>query len=140
MKGRGTQMDRIRYHKRLETPVYTGTIAQAQTHPKTNTEQGQSRSFKDVLEERIKRESQVSFSKHAMNRVAVRNVDLSESNLERLNEGVRLAQEKGLQEPLILVDSTAYVVSVKDNKVITVVNQDNVKGTVFSNIDGTVMI
>lgn len=60
--------------------------------------------------------------------------------MERLNEGLKLAVEKGLSDPLILVGSTAFVVNVKNNKVITVVNQENLKGTVFTNIDGTVLV
>ena len=51
-----------------------------------------------------------------------------------------MAEEKGLKEPLILLGSTAFVVNVRNNKVVTVVNEDSLKGTVFTNIDGTVMI
>ena len=52
----------------------------------------------------------------------------------------RLKEERGLREPLILLGTTAFVVNVKNNKVVTVVNEDSLKGTVFTNIDGTVMI
>lgn len=69
-----------------------------------------------------------------------RGVDVSSEKLDRLNEGVRMAEEKGLREPLILLGTTAFVVNVKNNKVVTVVNEDSLKGTVFTNIDGTVMI
>lgn len=93
-----------------------------------------------MLEQKINEESRLSFSKHAVNRVMERNVDVSSENLERLNEGVRLAEEKGLKEPLILVDSTAYVVNIRNNKVVTVVSDDSLKGAIFTNIDGTVMI
>ncbi|MFT3951829.1 MAG: hypothetical protein QM689_07810 [Oscillospiraceae bacterium] len=47
---------------------------------------------------------------------------------------------KGLDETLILVDSAAYVVSVKNGTVITSVGQDELKGNCFTNIDGTVII
>ena len=67
-------------------------------------------------------------------------VSLGTSNLERLNEGMKLAEEKGLNNTLILVDSTAFVVNVENNKVITTVNQESLKGNVFTNIDGTVII
>ena len=67
-------------------------------------------------------------------------MDVSSEKLDRLNEGVRMAEEKGLREPLILLGTNAFVVNVKNNKVVTVVNEDSLKGTVFTNIDGTVMI
>lgn len=82
----------------------------------------------------------MSFSKHAIERVVERGVDVSSENIGRLNEGIRMAEEKGLKEPLILLGSTAFVVNVRNNKVVTVVNEDSLKGTVFTNIDGTVMI
>lgn len=131
-------MDSMIYNKLLHNPVYTGTPWEA---GKTKTqEEGSKSAFKELLEQKLAEESQVSFSKHAMERVVERGVDVSSGNIERLNQGVRLAEEKGLKEPLILLDSTAYVVNVKNNKVVTVVNEDSLKGTVFTNIDGTVMI
>ena len=41
---------------------------------------------------------------------------------------------------LLMMDSTAFVVNVKNNRVVTVVNEESLKGTVFTNIDGTVMV
>ena len=93
-----------------------------------------------TLEQKLKEESQVTFSRHAVERVMERSVDVSSDKLERLNEGVKLAGEKGLKAPLILMDSTAFVVNVKNNRVVTVVNEESLKGTVFTNIDGTVMV
>lgn len=75
-----------------------------------------------------------------MNRVMERNIDLSDENIERLNEGVKLAGEKGLDDTLILLDNAAFIVSVKNNTVITTVNKEEMTGNVFTNIDGTVVI
>ena len=96
--------------------------------------------FAEVLSNQIALNSNIEFSKHAINRVVERNIDISTSTIDRLNEGVRLAEEKGLNNTLILVDSTAFVVNVQNNKVITTVNQESLKGNVFTNIDGTVII
>lgn len=131
-------MDSMIYNKLLNTPIVTGTPWEAQKNRQKET--GRDSAFKELLEQKIKEESQVSFSKHAVERVMERGVEISSQRLERLNEGVKLAGEKGLQSPLILMDSTAFVVNVKNNRVVTVVNEDTLKGTVFTNIDGTVMI
>ena len=131
-------MDSMIYNKMLHTPIYTGTPGEPRkSRPREKTNDN---AFKELLEQRLKEESQVSFSKHAMERVVERGVDVSSEKLDRLNEGVRMAEEKGLREPLILLGTTAFVVNVKNNKVVTVVNEDSLKGTVFTNIDGTVMI
>ena len=131
-------MDSMIYNKMLHTPIYTGTPGEPPgSRPQEKTKDN---AFKELLEQRLKEESQVSFSKHAMERVVERGVDVSSEKLDRLNQGVRMADEKGLREPLILLGTTAFVVNVKNNKVVTVVNEDSLKGTVFTNIDGTVMI
>ena len=84
---------------------------------------------------------QVDFSAHAIRRLESRHIDVLENDkIERLNRGVELAAEKGSEESLILVDSTAFVVSVKNNRVITTVEADDLKGNVFTNIDSTVII
>ena len=132
-------MDSMIYNKMLHTPIYTGTPGEPPAN-RPRESAGSDNAFKELLEQRLKEESQVSFSKHAMERVVERGVDVSSEKIERLNEGIRMAEEKGLKEPLILLGSTAFVVNVKNNKVVTVVNEDSLKGTVFTNIDGTVMI
>ncbi len=131
-------MDSMIYNKLLNTPIVTGAPWEVQKNRQKET--GKDSAFKELLEQKLKEESQVSFSKHAVERVMERGVEISSQRLERLNEGVKLAGEKGLQSPLILMDSTAFVVNVKNNRVVTVVNEDSLKGTVFTNIDGTVMI
>ena len=133
-------MDSMIYNKMLHTPIYTGTPGEPPKKSRPQESNGNDNAFKELLEQRIKEESQVSFSKHAIERVVERGVDVSSENIGRLNEGIRMAEEKGLKEPLILLGSTAFVVNVKNNKVVTVVNEEGLKGTVFTNIDGTVMI
>ncbi|MBR5486061.1 MAG: flagellar protein [Oscillospiraceae bacterium] len=98
-------------------------------------------SFREVLQNTLEsQQSSLTFSKHAVQRVEQRGIEISESNLARLNEGVRLAEQKGLNDTLILVDGTAFLVNVKSSKVITTVNNEELKGNVFTNIDGTVII
>ena len=131
-------MDSMIYNKMLHTPICTGKPWEAaRNKPAEGTEE--SSAFKELLEQKLKEESQVTFSRHAVERVMERSVDVSSDKLERLNEGVKLAGEK-LKAPLILMDSTAFVVNVKNNRVVTVVNEESLKGTVFTNIDGTVMV
>ena len=60
--------------------------------------------------------------------------------LERLNRGVELASQKGCGQSLILIDNTAYIVSVENNKVITTVSQADLQENVFTNIDSTVIV
>lgn len=98
------------------------------------------RELKNQLE-LINSESSVQFSKHAMDRISERNIDLSADNkLDRLNKAVTLAGEKGSDDALVMIDSTAFVVSVKNNKVITTLTADDMQGSIFTNIDSTVIM
>ncbi len=123
----------------LAAAVVTGKpgIAQPQAVPQT---QQPKESFSQVLDTLLQEQEGVSFSKHAAQRAAQRSIDLSADNIARLNAGVRLAEEKGLNDTLILVDKTAFVVNVRNNLVITAVHGTDLDGNVFTNIDGTVIM
>ena len=65
---------------------------------------------------------------------------LDSDMLQRLNDGIEIAAEKGSNETLVLVDRTAFVVSVKNRTVITTMSQEDLKGNIFTNIDSTVIM
>jgi flagellar operon protein len=98
------------------------------------------KSFQEVLLEKQNIEGQelLKFSKHANERLASRNIDLTTTQLERLETGARKAQAKGINESLVMVDNIAFIVNTKSNTVITAVNDSDDK--IFTNIDGAVII
>ena len=99
--------------------------------------------FAEELKKQLEAQSGsgVKFSKHAMERISERNIDLSESGrLDRLNKAVELAGEKGSDDALVIIDSTAFLVSVRNNKVITTLTADDMRGNIFTNIDSTVIM
>lgn len=125
----------------LNRPIITGTPA-IQKGTETSQQTGQAQStvpFRALLQEKLETGSNAAFTKHAVNRVMERKIDVSEQNLARLDEGLKLAQEKGLNEALILIDNNAYIVNAAQNRVITVDGEAQ-KGSVFTNIDGTVIV
>lgn len=103
---------------------------------------GDGESFAQALQHKIEEtQGGVEFTKHAMQRLTERSIDITEGDtLERLNKGVEIAADKGSVETLVLVDRNAFVVSVKNNKVITTIPQEEMKGNIFTNIDSTVIV
>ena len=97
-------------------------------------------SFQEILKNQqlAKRTSELKFSKHANERLASRNIDLSEDQLQRLETGAMKASEKGIKESLVMVDNLAFIVNIKSSTVITAVKDGEDK--VFTNIDGAVVI
>ena len=83
---------------------------------------------------------EIRFSKHASNRLADRNLTLSDNQLSRLTEGLRKAGEKGIKESLVMVDQLAFIVNVPSNTVITAMDQTQANENVFTNIDGAVIV
>ena len=73
-------MDSMLYSKLLRTPVYTGTPFEA-GKSQAQKETGAS-PFKELLEQKLNEESGVSFSKHAVERVVERGVDVTSESLE----------------------------------------------------------
>lgn len=121
-----------------------GAVNIPQNVPNGTEASPQSSDFAKELENQLRQlnsESGVQFSKHAMDRISERNIDLSADNkLDRLNKAVTLAGEKGSDDALVMIDSTAFVVSVKNNKVITTLTADDMQGSIFTNIDSTVIM
>ncbi|MGN0665182.1 MAG: TIGR02530 family flagellar biosynthesis protein [Huintestinicola sp.] len=101
----------------------------------------QAKLYSPTTAEQLEVMTGINFSRHAVDRINERNIDVySDDRLTRLTKGVELAESKGSDDTLVIVDSTAFVVSVKNNKVITAVNAQDLQGNVFTNIDSTVII
>lgn len=99
------------------------------------------KSFKQILENsQTKAESQVRFSKHAAGRLADRNIELTENQLDRLQEGTQKAGAKGIKESLVIVDQLAFIVNVPSSTVVTAMNRQDAAENIFTNIDGAVII
>ncbi len=123
----------------VSQPVETSAIPQSNNNEARVNERGNS--FADELKTLIAGKSAVQFSNHAIKRVESREIDVTENDtLQKINKGVELTSQKGCGQSLILIDNTAYIVSVENNKVITTVSQADLKENVFTNIDSTVIV
>ena len=95
--------------------------------------------FGDVLARRLGGPAQVQFSGHALQRIERRGIDVGPQTLMRLQEGVARAAGKGARESVVLVDGTAFVVSIRNQTVITAVDPAHMRDHVFTNIDSAVI-
>lgn len=82
----------------------------------------------------------LKFSAHALNRIRDRSIAMTDDLKGKLEKAVDTAAAKGSKESLILSDNAAFIVSVKNKTVITVVDRSQMSGNVFTNIDSTVVI
>jgi flagellar operon protein len=107
--------------------------AGAQTEPVSGP------SFADVLARRTGAAQAPRFSRHALERVNRRGIELDQPTLQRLAGGVSRAATKGSRDAVVFVDNTAFVVSVPNNTVITAVGSEHMREHVFTNIDSAVI-
>ena len=69
-----------------------------------------------------------------------RQIELSPEQSERLSNGVKQADAKGINDSLVLVDSLAFIVNVPTQTVVTAMDEKNTTdNNVFTNIDGAVI-
>lgn len=98
-------------------------------------------SFKEILEQKSGvRADGLKFSKHASYRLSDRGISLTDSQLERLNEGTGKARQKGINDALVVVDDLAFIVNVPNSTVITAMDSSQTDEKVFTNINGAVIM
>ncbi len=95
--------------------------------------------FQEVLNRQLNN-SQVSFSKHANQRTEERNIEISQSDLNRLGTACDKAEEKGIKDALVMMNDSAFIVNARNRVVITVMDKNELKDNVFTNIDGAVFV
>lgn len=94
------------------------------------------KSFKEVLATKSK--EGIQFSKHASMRLNSRNLKLSNNQIRRIEDGIKKAEQKGINDSLVLLDNIALLINIKSKTVVTAIINDIEK--VYSNIDGAVIV
>ncbi len=98
-------------------------------------------SFQQIFQQASEQQTHsVNFSKHANERLASRNINLDAKQMERLNKGIMQAKEKSINESLVMMDNIAFIVNVKNNTVVTAMDQTTNDSNIFTNIDGAVIV
>jgi len=95
-------------------------------------------SFDQLLNKQIDQQS-VKFSKHAVDRMNSRGIEFSPNQMQRIEQAVSQVEAKGGKDSLVMIDDAALVVSVKNDTVVTVVDKEQLKNNVFTNIDSAVI-
>ena len=96
--------------------------------------------FEAMLREQLGKKESVQFSKHAMQRVEQRGIEMNGTLLDRLNEAVEKAREKGAKDVVVIGEQGAFIVNVASNVVVTTISEREMKNNIFTNIDSAVLI
>jgi len=107
--------------------------------PSANQPISGSGSFQEILNRQLHR-NELSFSKHASMRTEERNIEMTSSDLTKLNDACDKASQKGIKDALVITDKAAFIVNAPNRVVITVIDKNEMKDNVFTNIDGALFI
>ncbi len=83
---------------------------------------------------------EVAFSKHAIERAEQRGIEITPSLIDQLKGSMVRAQAKGATNILAMDGEKAFIINVPHGRVITAIGQDEMKESVFTNIDGAVFL
>ncbi|MBU3195825.1 flagellar biosynthesis protein [Clostridium algidicarnis] len=101
-----------------------------------NKELSDSKSFKEILALNIQKD--IKISNHASERM--KDLNLNHIDMENIKEGINKAEKKGSKSSLILYKDMAFVTSVQNRTIITVIDRERAKENVFTNIDSVVIL
>ncbi|MBD3382202.1 MAG: hypothetical protein GF404_08395 [candidate division Zixibacteria bacterium] len=82
----------------------------------------------------------LDFSRHLMDRIKRRQLEIGPQETARLNQALDKAQEKGSRDSLVLLNDLAFIVNVQNRKVVTAIEKQNMNEGVFTNIDSAIIL
>lgn len=95
--------------------------------------------FSDLLQREADKTS-VHFSKHAVQRVRERGIQMTDSLLGDLNQAVQKARDKGARDVVVIGQNGAFIVNIPNNVVVTTMSGAEMKENIFTNIDSAVLM
>lgn len=104
--------------------------------------EGQTSEFKELLNSKIEKplHDGIQLSSHAVKRLEERKIDFHGDEYMKVKEAMDKIRAKGGQNSLIISDQAAYVVDVKNNKLVTAVDKESMSENIFTKIDSTMFI
>jgi len=135
-------MDDIQFKKNysaLVNPNYAVTPVTTDAKQKIGTDKSNSE-FAQLLQQNIQKSQPLTFSKHALQRLDSRQIQISPQLISQINSAVEKAKSKGIKDALILNGQTAFIVNVPSSTVVTTMSGQEMTANVFTNIDGAVIL
>lgn len=135
-------MEDIQFQKNysaLISPSYPIAPSGSNT-PKTGSAGKTEGDFSKLFQQQLQKVPQITFSKHALQRMDLRQIQVSPQLLSQIGGAVEKAKSKGIKDALILSGQTAFIVNVPSGTVVTTMNGQEMTDNVFTNIDGAVII
>jgi flagellar operon protein len=103
-------------------------------HPAGKIVEGKN-SFDSIFKHEI---DKLKFSNHASKRIEARELQLTNSDMTRLQEAVSKAEAKGSKDSLVMMENRAFIINIPNKTVITALDVEKSTENIFTNIDSVV--
>ena len=80
----------------------------------------------------------MELTKHARKRLHQRRINLDSEILNKLSQMADKALEKGSKDSLFLIEKFAFIVNIKNKKLVTVFNKSDIEENIITNVDSVV--
>ena len=91
--------------------------------------------FNSIFQQEL---DKVKFSNHALKRLENRNIQLSDTEINKIQDAVQKAESKGSKDSLVMMNNTAFVVNIPNRTVVTALPVGDSQENIFTNIDSVV--
>ncbi len=91
--------------------------------------------FNSIFQQEL---DKVKFSNHALKRLENRNIQLSDIEINKIQDAVQKAESKGSKDSLVMMNNTAFVVNIPNRTVVTALPVGDSQENIFTNIDSVV--
>lgn len=82
----------------------------------------------------------VNISKHAKQRLSERNIQMDAEKWSMIGDKMAEAKQKGVTDAVVILDDITFVVSTKNNTIITALTKEETTDQIFTNINGTIVL
>ncbi|MGM7681696.1 TIGR02530 family flagellar biosynthesis protein [Cytobacillus sp. Hm23] len=96
--------------------------------------------FKMQLASALETTDALKISKHAKQRLEQRGISIEPSQLQQMTAKVNEAKKMGVQDSLVLFNHAAFIVSAKNNTIVTAMDRTEASSQIFTNINGTIIM
>ena len=124
-------------------PVKPVTGAESRPDKLKKTGDKNKAAFAQMLEtaQQVERQQkELVISAHAQERMAHRDIELGEADMQELNKAVEKAEDKGARSSLLLYGDVALVANVPNRTIITAVDELESQEKIFTGIDSAVIV
>lgn len=91
--------------------------------------------FGQIFQEEL---DKIKFSSHALKRLETRNIQLSDTDISKIQNAVEKAESKGSKNSLVMMEDTAFIINIPNRTVVTTMPIRDDNDNIFTNIDSVV--